>query len=141
MEERSIETMEISGRTLKELWIAAKWAKFLSIITIAMYFVMIIVTIFTGIMTALFASMIPFGGFILAIVYITVYSLSMLIPGILLYNFANNTQKAIVKNEDDLATTGIKRLRQLFQYSGILSIVSILLVGIIIVIAVVASIF
>lgn len=141
MEERSIETMEISGRTLKELWIAAKWAKFLSIITIAMYFVMIIVTIFTGIMTALFASMIPFGGFILAIVYITFYSLTMLIPGILLYNFANNTQKAIVKNEDDSATTGIKRLRQLFQYSGILSIVSILLVGIIIVIAVVASIF
>lgn len=129
MEDKNIETMELSGRTLKELWIAAKWAKLLSIITVAMYFVTILLVIFSGIMTSLFAAMVPFGGFFIALVYIVVYTLTVLIPGILLYNFATNTQKAILQNDDDLSTTGVKRLRQLFQYCGILAIISILFIG------------
>lgn len=141
MEEKNIETMEISGRTLKELWLAAKWAKLLSIITVCMYFAVILLVIFSGIITSLFAAMVPFGGFFIALIYIVVYTLTALIPGILLYNFATNTQKAILKNDDDLATTGIKRLRQLFQYTGILAIVSILFIGLIIAINVLHAIF
>ncbi|WP_320052450.1 hypothetical protein [uncultured Acetobacteroides sp.] len=141
MEERNIETMELSGRTLKELWLAAKWAKLLSIIIVCLYFVMIILVIFSGIITSLFATMIPFGGFFIALVYIITYTLTALIPGIMLYNFAINTQKAILRNDDDLATTGVKRLRQLFQYSGILAMISILLVGLIIAVSVLRTIF
>lgn len=141
MEERSIEQMELSGRSLKELWTAARWAKLLSIMTVSLYFIMIILTIFGGIITALFSMVMPFGGFIIAVIYITIYSLSMLVPGIMLYNFADKTQKAIIRNDDDLATTGIKRLRQLFQYAGIMTIITILLIGISIVATVVASVF
>lgn len=141
MEEKNIETMEISGRTLKELWIAAKWAKLLAIITVVTYFIMILLSIFSGIIFTLFASMIPFGGFFLTITYILVYSLSMLIPGILLYNFASHTQQAILKNDDDLATNGFKRLRQLFQYSGILTISVVILLVVAIIVLVAASTF
>lgn len=141
MEERNIETMELSGRTLKELWLAAKWAKLLSIITVCMYFVVILLVIFSGIITSLFATMVPFGGFLIALAYIGTYTLTALIPGIMLYNFAINTQKAILRNDDDLATTGVKRLRQLFQYSGILAMISILLVGLIIAISILRTIF
>jgi hypothetical protein len=141
MEEKNIETMELSGRTLKELWLAAKWAKLLSIIIVCMYFVVILLVIFSGIITSLFATMVPFGGFFIALAYIGTYTLTALIPGIMLYNFAINTQKAILRNDDDLATTGVKRLRQLFQYSGILAMISILFVGLIIAISVLRTIF
>lgn len=133
--------MEINGRSLKELWIAVKWAKLVSILTVGMYFILILISIFSGLMTALFAQMIPFGGFIITSIYLIFYSLTLLIPGILLYNFAVNTQKAIAKNEDELVYVGFKRLRQLFQYSGILTIITIILSGISIVFMVIASIF
>lgn len=141
MEEKNIETMELSGRTLKELWLAAKWAKLLSIIIVCMYFIVILVTIYGGVITSLFLSKVLLGGFFDTVISILLYSIMSLIPGILLYNFAINTQKAILRNDDDLATTGVKRLRQLFQYSGILAMISILFVGLIIAINVLRTIF
>lgn len=141
MEDKSIENMEISGNTLKELWIAAKWAKFLAIVTVGLYFLFVFLSIFGGIITALFAIAIPFGGFIQTVITIIIYTLTLLIPGLFLYNFAVNIQKGIVRNQDEFAAKGAKKLRQLFQYSGILCMVTIFIIGTVIVIGVVSSIF
>lgn len=141
MEEKNIETMELNGNTLKELWIAAKWAKLLAIITFCLYFLVTIVIIYAGIMTSLFEKVVPFGGFFIALFYIVLYSLTALIPGLLLYNFAVNTQKAIMKDDEELAETAMKRLRTLFQYSGILALSVILMMVIIFGIGIIQSIF
>lgn len=140
MEEKSIEKMELSGRSLKELWIAAKWAKLLSIMTLGFYFIFLLIAILTGLQIAVFAKMVPYGGFFYTIAEIIIYTLTLLIPGLLLYGFASKIQDGIRSNDEEITTKAMKRFRQLFQYSGILMIVVIALLGISIVYGVISSI-
>jgi hypothetical protein len=141
--------MEVSGYTLKELWIASRWAKFMAIVGIIMYVITIITSMLSGIATAYILgtpnqaapTFLPFGGFFLTLILIILYTLLIFVPSLILLKFGITTQRAIKNLNDDLLSTGIKKMRQYFQYAGIMLIITIFITALLILIGIISSIF
>jgi len=115
--------MELSQQAKKFLYEAAKWATILSIIGFIGIGLMIIISFSMG--TIL--SQIPNDALGVPIQFFSLFYLILagisFIPIYFLFQFGNNIKNAIKKNDTDLLTFGLKKLKSHYKFIGILTII------------------
>lgn len=114
----------------------AKWAKFLAIISIVFSAIIVIIGLFfgkfmsamSGMQAAATGQTMPnlYSGSvgIFMAVYYAVIGLIMLYPGVRMLQFSNNINAALSSNDTLALESGLKRLRSVFRFYGILAIIS-----------------
>lgn len=102
----------------------AKWAKFLAIIGFIVIGLGILGFVFNIAVTGSAMAQLPgMGGFGIAyILFVFLYMFLIIYPTVKLYQFATKTRSAIEVNENTNMTEGLKNLKSLFKFYGILMI-------------------
>ncbi len=117
---------EASRGYLKE---AAKWAKFIAIVTFVMLGIMVIVGVFFGsIMGSAMAGLEDTGmgaagmGAGVGIMYVVI-ALLYFFPTFYLYRFGTKTKQALIDSDSEALAWGLEQLKSCFKFVGILMII------------------
>lgn len=100
----------------------AKWAKFISIVSIVMGAFLAISAVFAGsfLNSAGAGDVLPFSTTLLAIVYFVMAAL-VIIPNIFLLNFSNKAISALRSGSESELTIAFRNLRSYYKFIGILT--------------------
>ena len=103
----------------------AKWGKFLAIVGFVIVGIIAVASLFIG---AIFSNLpqgempIPFPSSILTVMYLLM-ALLYFFPTLYLYQFSTKTLDAIARKEDDLLENGLEKLKSLFKFMGIMTVI------------------
>lgn len=132
---------QLTPQSIGYLLTTAKWGKFMAILGFITVAFMIIAGLLLSLVFSFLGDKIPAeGGVLTAIrpallstIYI-ILGIIALIPVIYLNSFSNNISKAVRNNDTDTMTKAFRRLKNLFTFLGVYTIVIIALyiIGIII---------
>lgn len=113
----------------------AKWAKFLAIMSIVFAVLIIVMGLAFGSIMNYFMALSPTAGMngagagypqaastMMAVIY-GILGLVMLYPGIRLFQFATQSKNALDSNDNLGIEIGLKRLRSVFRFYGIFTII------------------
>ena len=109
---------EIRGYLLE----TARWARFLAILGFIGLGLMVIVIIVMVLAGASFNRVANGSGLIITVFYI-LFAVLYYFPISYLYQFSDGIKKGVNSNDQELFTSGLKNLKSLYKFQGILTIV------------------
>lgn len=121
--ENSIQVNTLAQNHLKE---TAKWAKFLAIVGFVFTGFIALFAIFAGTLMSTFSamspelSMLPTAGLSFAYLFIAAI---YFIPCLFLFQFAQKAKLALQEENSDLLADSLGRLKSLFLFTGILTLI------------------
>lgn len=119
----SSEKLEVTDFIKLDLVEGAKWAKFLAIVGFVSIGLMLVGGLFVGSsMSALSGATGAMSGALLVALYFLIAGLYFY-PVYALYKFAKNIKLAIEHNNNNAFATGIRYLKGMFKYMGIITVI------------------
>lgn len=122
--------IELTQEAIFFLSSAAKWAKFLAIMGFIAIGFLVIAGLGAGIlfnvMQSTMPSSLPFPPIVLSVLYIAIAAL-YLMPVIYMNNFSNKTTSAIQMQNTPLMTEALMNLKKWFKFTGVMTIVLIVI--------------
>ncbi len=116
-------SLSIDAQSRDYLVEASKWAKFLAIVGFVMLGLIVALGIFFGFVSAnAMATLMPGGG-IFMLLYVLFMCALYFFPTMYLYKFAKHTKMATVSSDMGQLSLGLKNLKSLFKFMGILMII------------------
>ena len=115
----------IGEKGLEYLKEAAKWGKFLAIVGFVVVGLIAVGSLFMG---TIFSNLpqgdmpLPFPSSILTVMYLLM-ALLYFFPTLYLYQFSTKTLEAIARKEDNLLENGLEKLKSLFKFMGVLTVI------------------
>lgn len=127
------ESLALNSTAKDYLFQTAKWAKFLAIFGIIFAFLIIVLGFFMPKIFSMSAAssgavMPPFMNGVLVVLYI-ILGLVMLYPSVRLFQFSKSAKFAVDMNDTFAIEECFKRLRSVFRFYGILTIIALTLYG------------
>ncbi len=107
----------------------AKWARFLAIVGFVFISLMTVAVIAVALYSSSLVAVLPIGGGIFFIVYLIIMSSIYVFPILFLYRFANHTKLVVKSSDIEQLSTGLKNLKSLYKFMGIMMIVVLIIYG------------
>jgi magnesium-transporting ATPase (P-type) len=132
--------LTVSDQAKRFLSEAGKWGRFISIIGFIMIALMVIFSLFAGVMFGNLPGLdeLPFPSAIFSLVYLLIAALYFF-PVFYLYRFSYRIREALNRNDEAILESSFENLKSHYKFIGILLIVMLALYALIFVFAVIGG--
>ena len=139
-----MENLMLTESAIFSLSTIRKWAKFISIVTFVMIGIMAMAGFFMGFAFSMLDTMsynqaMPFPSFFFPVFYL-VMAVIYFFPALYLYRFAQHLGNSLMMGSSEELTTSFHFLSKHYNFIGVLLLISLILMGLMIIVAVIAGI-
>jgi hypothetical protein len=140
-----MENLILSESSIFSLQVIRKWAKFIAVFMFVMIGLMVLAGFFMGFAMSALSTMsvkqpMPFPSFFFTIIYL-VMALIYFFPVLYLYRFSQHLGNALMMGSSEELSASFQFLSKHYHFVGVLMIISLILFGLMIFVAVIAGIF